>query len=83
MSTLTALIPSDVQGLHVFKDGHWYDAKYFPDALIIHIVDQIEILSNGRYKAVLHRTTVNKEKTRMSWAVFVEPPMEHIVRPHL
>ncbi|KAH6832823.1 flavonol synthase 1 [Perilla frutescens var. hirtella] len=33
-----------------------------------------EILSNGKYKAVLHRSVVNKEKTRMSWPVFMEPP---------
>ncbi|KAG8059327.1 hypothetical protein GUJ93_ZPchr0002g24196 [Zizania palustris] len=82
MSTLTVLVPNEVQGLQVFKDSHWYDAKYVPDALVIHIGDQIEILSNGRYKAVLHRTTVSKEKTRMSWPVFVEPPMEHVVGPH-
>lgn len=82
MSTFTILVPNEVQGLQIFKDGHWYDAKYVPNALIIHIGDQIEILSNGRYKAVLHRTTVNKEKTRMSWPVFVEPSREHVVGPH-
>ncbi|CAL5019725.1 unnamed protein product [Urochloa decumbens] len=82
MSTLTLLVPNEVQGLQVFKDGHWYDAKYVPDALIVHIGDQIEIFSNGAYKAVLHRTTVNKEKTRMSWPVFVEPPGELVVGPH-
>ncbi|EAZ24739.1 hypothetical protein OsJ_08510 [Oryza sativa Japonica Group] len=82
MSTFTVLVPNDVQGLQVFKDGHWYDVKYVPDALIIHIGDQIEILSNGRYKAVLHRTTVDKDRTRMSWPVFVEPPPEHVVGPH-
>ncbi|CAD6249358.1 unnamed protein product [Miscanthus lutarioriparius] len=42
MSTLTVLVPNDVQGLQVFKDGQWYDAKYVPDALIVHIGDQIE-----------------------------------------
>uniref|UniRef100_A0A0D9VLG8 anthocyanidin synthase n=1 Tax=Leersia perrieri TaxID=77586 RepID=A0A0D9VLG8_9ORYZ len=82
LSTLTVLVPNEVQGLQVFRDGHWYDAAYVPDALIIHIGDQIEILSNGRYKAVLHRTTVNKEKTRMSWPVFIEPPPEYVVGPH-
>ncbi|KAJ1281172.1 hypothetical protein BS78_04G287600 [Paspalum vaginatum] len=82
MSTVTILVPNEVQGLQVFKDGHWYDAKYVPDALIVHIGDQIEIFSNGAYKAVLHRTTVNKEKTRMSWPVFVEPPGELVVGPH-
>jgi flavonol synthase len=42
MSTLTVLVPNEVQGLQVFKDGQWYDAKYVPDALIVHIGDQIE-----------------------------------------
>nr|UXL73237.1 2-oxoglutarate-dependent dioxygenase GA 20-oxidase [Jasminum sambac] len=81
MSSVTILVPNEVQGLQVSKDGYWYDVKYIPNALIVHIGDQIEILSNGKYKAVLHRTTVNKEKTRMSWPVFLEPPPEKEVGP--
>lgn len=81
MSAITILVPNEVQGLQVFKNNHWYDVKYIPNALIIHIGDQIEILSNGKYKSVLHRTTVNKEKTRMSWPVFLEPPPEFKVGP--
>ncbi|XP_062221892.1 flavonol synthase 1 isoform X2 [Phragmites australis] len=42
MSTLTILVPNEVQGLQIFRDGHWYDAKYVPGALIVHIGDQIE-----------------------------------------
>nr|AKJ87100.1 flavonol synthase [Vaccinium corymbosum] len=81
MSTLTLLVPNEVPGLQVFKDDHWYDVKYIPNALIVHIGDQIEILSNGKYKAVLHRSTVSKETTRMSWPVFLEPPPEHELGP--
>lgn len=81
MSSLTILVPNEVQGLQVFKDDHWYDVAYIPNALIIHIGDQIEILSNGKYKSVYHRTTVNKEKTRMSWPMFLEPPPEFEVGP--
>ena len=40
-----------------------------------------QIASNGLYKSVLHRTTVNKEKIRMSWPVFLEPPSEFAVGP--
>ncbi|CAK9152086.1 unnamed protein product [Ilex paraguariensis] len=82
MSAFTILVPNEVQGLQVSRDGNWFDVKYIPNALIIHIGDQIEILSNGKYKAVLHRSTVNKEKTRMSWPVFLEPPQELDVGPH-
>ncbi|TVU30647.1 hypothetical protein EJB05_22278, partial [Eragrostis curvula] len=82
MCTLTILLPNDVSGLQVFKDGRWHDVKYIPGALVVLIADQIEILSNGRYKAGMHRAMVNKEKTRMSWPVFVEPPRELVVGPH-
>lgn len=43
MSALTILVPNEVQGLQVFRDDHWYDVKYIPNALIIHIGDQIEV----------------------------------------
>lgn len=39
-------------------------------------------MSNGRYKAVMHRSRVHKEKTRMSWPTFVEPATELVVGPH-
>uniref|UniRef100_A0A7N0TQZ6 Fe2OG dioxygenase domain-containing protein n=1 Tax=Kalanchoe fedtschenkoi TaxID=63787 RepID=A0A7N0TQZ6_KALFE len=82
MSSLTILVPNDVKGLQVFRDDHWFDVQYIPNALIIHIGDQLEIVSNGKYKAVFHRTTVDKDKTRMSWPVFLEPPPEMEVGPH-
>ncbi|KAF2296748.1 hypothetical protein GH714_001630 [Hevea brasiliensis] len=82
MSSLTILVPNDVQGLQASRDGKWYGVKYIPNALVIHIGDQLEILSNGKYKSVLHRTTVNKEKARMSWPVFLEPPFRFTIGPH-
>ncbi|XP_020679140.1 flavonol synthase/flavanone 3-hydroxylase-like, partial [Dendrobium catenatum] len=42
LSAITILVPNEVPGLQVFKDDHWFDAKYIPNALIIHIGDQIE-----------------------------------------
>jgi flavonol synthase len=29
----------------------------------------------------MHRTTVNKDKTRISWPVFIEPPEDFVVGP--
>ncbi|XP_078157777.1 flavonol synthase 1-like [Carex rostrata] len=81
MSAITLLIPNEVQGLQVFKDDHWINARYIPNAIIVHIGDQIEILSNGNYKGVLHRTTVTKDETRISWPVFCEPPEDMVVGP--
>ncbi|PNT48598.1 hypothetical protein POPTR_002G086700v4 [Populus trichocarpa] len=82
MCSITILLPNDIQGLQACRDGQWYCVKYIPNALVIHIGDQIKILSNGKYKSVFHRTTVTKDKTRMSWPVFLEPPPDLAVGPH-
>ncbi|XP_030441750.2 flavonol synthase 1-like [Syzygium oleosum] len=83
MSALTILVPNEVPGLQAWKDGYWYAVDYLPNALFFHVGDQIEVLSNGKYKSVLHRSLVNKEKTRMSWAVFCAhpPPQEVLIGP--
>lgn len=80
-STLTILVPNEVPGLQVLHDERWIDAKYIPNALIVHIGDQIQIASNGKYKSVLHRTKVDRDRSRMSWPVFLEPPGDFLVGP--
>nr|BAF49295.1 leucoanthocyanidin dioxygenase [Clitoria ternatea] len=79
VSSLTFLIHNMVPGLQLFYQGKWVTAKCVPDSILMHIGDTIEILSNGKYKSILHRGLVNKEKVRISWAVFCEPPKEKIV----
>ncbi|XP_077250087.1 flavonol synthase/flavanone 3-hydroxylase-like [Tasmannia lanceolata] len=81
MSALTILVPNEVPGLQVWKDGNWVAVDYSPNTLFVHIGDQIEILSNGRYKSVLHRSLVNKERMRMSWALFFVPPKDALIGP--
>lgn len=43
MSYITLLVPNEVQGLQASRDGHWYDVKHVPNALVIHIGDQMEV----------------------------------------
>nr|QBO54037.1 flavonol synthase [Muscari aucheri] len=81
MSAITVLVPNEVPGLQVFKDGRWLDAEYVPNALVVHVGDQVEIVSNGRYKSVMHRTVVSRDRVRMSWPVFCSPPGEEVVGP--
>nr|AAR01567.1 anthocyanidin synthase [Sinningia cardinalis] len=79
ISALTFILHNMVPGLQLFYQGKWVTAKCIPNSIIMHIGDTVEILSNGKYKSILHRGSVNKEKVRISWAVFCEPPMEKIV----
>ena len=43
MCAITILVPNDVQGLQVFRDDHWFNVDYIPNALVIHIGDQLEV----------------------------------------
>ncbi|KAF3448457.1 hypothetical protein FNV43_RR09170 [Rhamnella rubrinervis] len=79
VSALTFILHNMVPGLQLFYQGKWVTAKCVPNSIIMHIGDTIEILSNRKYKSILHRGLVNKEKVRISWAVFCEPPKEKII----
>ncbi|CAN1332732.1 Leucoanthocyanidin dioxygenase [Linum perenne] len=79
ISALTFILHNMVPGLQLFYKGKWVTAKCVPNSIIMHVGDTVEILSNGKYKSILHRGLVNKEKVRISWAVFCEPPKEKII----
>ncbi|KAM5564169.1 flavonol synthase/flavanone 3-hydroxylase-like [Rosa sericea] len=81
MSALTLLVSNDVPGLQLWKDDNWVAVNYLPNAVFVNIGDQMEVLSNGKYKSVLHRSLVNKKRLRMSWAVFIVPPHEAVIGP--
>ncbi|WZY79675.1 hypothetical protein YC2023_026059 [Brassica napus] len=38
-------------------------------------------MSNGRYKSGEHRATMDMVRTRLSWPVFAEPNLDHVVGP--
>ncbi|KAJ7265829.1 hypothetical protein O6H91_16G029800 [Diphasiastrum complanatum] len=71
----------DVPGLEVMKDGSWYAVSSIPNAFVINIGDQLEILSNGRYKSIKHRAVVNSERTRFSIVSFYGPSHDATIAP--
>ncbi|GAB4827740.1 hypothetical protein Ancab_034626 [Ancistrocladus abbreviatus] len=70
-----------VQGLQVIKDEKWVPVDPIPNAFVINVGDQLQVLSNGRYKSVHHRVVTNKDKTRISMAMFCGPNMDTIIGP--
>ncbi|KAK0571829.1 hypothetical protein LWI29_022179 [Acer saccharum] len=81
-SAITILLQDkQVEGLQFMKDGQWYRAPIIPEALLINVGDQIEIMSNGIFKSPLHRVVTNSERERISVAVFCIPNSEKEIEP--
>ncbi|KAJ8774520.1 hypothetical protein K2173_016966 [Erythroxylum novogranatense] len=81
-NALTILLQdAQVAGLQVLKDGKWLAVNPHPNAFVVNIGDQLQALSNGRYKSVWHRAVVNADKARMSVASFLCPADEALISP--
>ncbi|KAJ0037666.1 hypothetical protein Pint_22874 [Pistacia integerrima] len=81
VDALTILFQSEgVSGLQVIKNGKWVAVDPVPNAFVINLGDQIQVLSNGRYKSVQHRAVTNKVK-RISLAMFYGPSMDAVIGP--
>ncbi|XP_019705284.1 flavanone 3-dioxygenase 2-like [Elaeis guineensis] len=81
-NALTILLQDQkVAGLQVLKDDKWIRVDPRPNALVINIGDQLQALSNGRYKSVWHRAVVNSDKERISVASFLCPCNGAVISP--
>ncbi|KAI4353364.1 hypothetical protein L6164_002322 [Bauhinia variegata] len=79
---MTILLPDeDVSGLQVRRGDDWITVKPVPNAFIINIGDQIQVLSNAIYKSVEHRVIVNSNKDRVSLAFFYNPRSDLLIQP--
>jgi isopenicillin N synthase-like dioxygenase len=78
---LTILLQDDRAGLEVFRDGRWYLIDTLRDALVINIGDIVQVWSNDRYKAALHRVVVSSDGRRYSAPFFYNPSYETTYAP--
>ncbi|CAM6024607.1 unnamed protein product [Sphagnum balticum] len=72
---LTILHQDNVVGLQVFINEQWVTVKPRPECFVVNVGDLFQILSNRRYKSVLHRAIVNGTSKRLSMACFLNPPL--------
>ncbi|OVA20884.1 Isopenicillin N synthase [Macleaya cordata] len=78
---LSLLIQNEVGGLQVIHNDKWVAVNSLPNSFLVNTGDHIEILSNGKYKSVVHRAVVNNRATRISVAVANGPSLDTVVTP--
>ncbi|XP_054820098.1 2-oxoglutarate-dependent dioxygenase 19-like [Prosopis cineraria] len=78
---MTLLIQNDINGLQVMHDGKWVNVNPLPNCIIVNIGDQLESMTNGRYKSIRHRAVANERHTRVTFALGNGPSLENETGP--
>ncbi|XP_015875012.3 2-oxoglutarate-dependent dioxygenase 19 isoform X1 [Ziziphus jujuba] len=78
---ITILTDNDVSGLQVLHNHKWVTVTSTPKTFLVILADQMQIVTNGKYKSAMHRGRVNKEAKRISLASLHGPSFETLVTP--
>ncbi|KAJ4966745.1 hypothetical protein NE237_018594 [Protea cynaroides] len=75
---LTLVIENAIGGLQIQHKGKWVQVNSLPNSFLVNTGDHLEILSNGKYKSVVHRAIVNGKMTRISLAMVQAPSFDTV-----
>eukprot|EP01134_Creolimax_fragrantissima_P006376 CFRG6376T1 len=78
---VTLLYQDNVGGLQVWLNEVWADVPPISNALVLNIGDMMQIFTNGRLKAPLHRVLASATSERFSAPFFFNPAYSADVRP--
>jgi aminocyclopropanecarboxylate oxidase len=73
-----------VSGLQLLRGGDgetWVDVPPVGHAIVVNIGDQLEVITNGRYKSVMHRVLTRADGNGMSIASFYNPGADAVIFP--
>ena len=77
---ITVLLQDGQPGLQVYRDDTWTLVEPRRDALVVNIGDIVQVWSNDRYRAALHRVIANRAE-RYSAPFFFNPAPEATYAP--
>lgn len=72
---------NETVGLQIKREGRWVPVKPLHNAFVVNIGDIMEIFSNGIYRSIEHRATVNSTKERLSVATFYSCRLDTVLGP--
>ncbi|KAE8713081.1 1-aminocyclopropane-1-carboxylate oxidase 1 [Hibiscus syriacus] len=72
---------AQVSGLQLLNDGEWVDVPPMRHSIVINLGDQLEVITNGKYKSVEHRVIAQTDGARMSIASFYNPGSDAVIYP--
>jgi len=73
---VTVLLHDGNDGFQVEKGGRWHDISVERGSLVINLGDVMQVWSNDRYRAPLHRVLASRSRVRLSAPFFLNPGFE-------
>eukprot|EP00253_Pinus_taeda_P004615 PITA_04615 len=80
---ITVLMQGEVEvsGLQVLINGNWVAVEPIPNAFVVNMGDQLQVVSNGRLRSVEHRAVTNASAARISIPTFYGPSEDAFIAP--
>ena len=79
---LTLLIQDETGGLQAFStDDGWIDVDPRPGTIVVNLADCMQVWTNDRYRAALHRVRPMNDTDRMSIPYFLNPAIDAFIGP--
>ena len=79
---LTLLLQDDTGGLQAQSGEHgWIDVEPRPGTIVVNLADTMQVWTNDRYKAAVHRVLPMTAQSRYSIPFFSNPPRDCTIEP--
>jgi isopenicillin N synthase-like dioxygenase len=79
---VTLLLQDDTGGLQTqTRAGEWIDVPPEPGTVVVNLADSVQVWSNDRYRAAVHRVVPMTQSDRMSIPYFLQPARDAVVEP--
>nr|XP_043620225.1 hyoscyamine 6-dioxygenase-like [Erigeron canadensis] len=80
-SLITFLLQDDIYGLQVYRNNEWLGVQPIPNAFVVILGHQAQVVSNGKLISPEHRAITNSTTNRTSIVYSINPTPDSIIEP--